>query len=192
MRTARRMGIKTVAVFSDADRMAPHVRYADEAVNIGPASSAQSYLAADRIIDAALQTNADGVHPGYGFLSENPAFADKVISNGLTFIGPTAPAIKIMGNKLSAKKAVMKYDIPMVPGGDEAVKDVDMAVRMARVIGYPILIKASAGGGGKGMRVVHDEDKLASEMRRAQSEALSSFGDDAVFVEKIYCFTSTY
>jgi acetyl-CoA carboxylase biotin carboxylase subunit len=184
MRTARRMGIKTVAVYSEADRNAPHVRYADEAVLLGPAPSSQSYLVMDKIIAAALATGADGIHPGYGFLSENAVFASKVKTSGITFIGPNIHAIEVMGSKLAAKEAVLKYNIPMVPGIDKAVTDVEVAKQVAKEIGFPILIKASAGGGGKGMRIVENMEELPSQMERAISEAMSAFGDGSVFVEK--------
>ncbi|MFT6708688.1 MAG: acetyl/propionyl-CoA carboxylase alpha subunit, partial [Flavobacteriales bacterium] len=184
MSTARQMGIKTVAVYSEADRNAPHVRYADEAVLLGPAPSSESYLVMDKIIAAAKATGADGIHPGYGFLSENAVFANKVTANGITFIGPNTHAIEVMGSKLAAKEAVLKYDIPMVPGIDKAVTDVEVAKKVAKDIGFPILIKASAGGGGKGMRVVENMEELPSQMERAISEAISAFGDGSVFVEK--------
>ena len=184
MRTARRMGIKTVAVYSEADRGAPHVRYADEAVLLGPAPSNQSYLVMDKVIDAAKATGADGIHPGYGFLSENAQFAQRVTDAGLIFIGPDPHAIEVMGNKLAAKEAVAKYDIPMVPGIEEAITDVELAGRIGDEVGYPILIKAAAGGGGKGMRIVNGRDELREGMERAISEAQSAFGDGSVFIEK--------
>lgn len=184
MRTIRKMGIQSVAVFSDVDRNAPHVLFADEAVCIGPAPSAQSYLNADKIIAVAKELGADAIHPGYGFLSENAEFATKVEEAGINFIGPTPEAMRIMGSKLSAKKSVRKYNIPMVPGIDEAIEDVTIAKEIAEKIGYPILIKASGGGGGKGMRVVENENELEEQMQRAISEASSSFGDGAVFIEK--------
>lgn len=184
MRTAKKMGIKTVAVYSEADRDAPHVRFADEAVCLGPPPSNQSYLLGDKIIAFAKQLNVDGIHPGYGFLSENADFAEAVEKNGLIFIGPKSHAIKVMGSKLAAKEAVKEYDIPMVPGIEEAIDDVDKALNIAREIGFPILIKASAGGGGKGMRVVNQEKDLESQMKRAISEATSAFGDGSVFIEK--------
>ncbi len=184
MRTAKKMGIKTVAVFSEADRNAPHVRFADEAVCIGPAPSNQSYLLGDKIIEVAKSLNVDGIHPGYGFLSENADFAEAVEKAGLTFIGPKSKAIKVMGSKLAAKDAVKAYDIPMVPGIDEAVTDVAYAEKIAKEIGYPILIKASAGGGGKGMRIVEKEADITEQMQRAISEAESAFGDGSVFIEK--------
>ncbi|UBZ14663.1 acetyl-CoA carboxylase biotin carboxylase subunit [Flagellimonas marinaquae] len=184
MKTVKKMGIKTVAVFSEADRNAPHVLLADEAVCIGEAPSNKSYLRGDKIIEVAKSLQVDGIHPGYGFLSENADFAEAVENNGITFIGPKSKAIKIMGSKLAAKETVKEYDIPMVPGIDEAITDVDKAKEIAREVGYPILIKASAGGGGKGMRIVEKEEDLESGMKRAISEATSAFGDGSVFVEK--------
>ncbi len=184
MKTLKKMGIATVAVYSDADRSSPHVLFADEAVNIGPPPSSESYLRGERIIRAALDTGASGIHPGYGFLSENAGFASQVEEAGLVFIGPTPESMRIMGSKLAAKECVKKYNIPMVPGLDQAVTDITAAKKVANDIGYPILIKASAGGGGKGMRVVHDEKDFDEQMKRAGSEALSSFGDGSVFIEK--------
>ncbi|MDX2134871.1 MAG: acetyl-CoA carboxylase biotin carboxylase subunit [Saprospiraceae bacterium] len=184
MRTARRMGIQTVAVYSEADRHAPHVRFADEAVCIGPPPSAQSYLRGDKIVEAALATGAQGIHPGYGFLSENAQFAQMVENAGIAFIGPSPFSINVMGSKLAAKEAVKHFNVPMVPGIDEAVSDVAVAKKVAAEVGYPVLIKASAGGGGKGMRVVENEADLQEQMERAISEATSAFGDGSVFVEK--------
>lgn len=184
MKTAKRMGIKTVAVYSTADRNSPHVRFADEAVLIGKAPSNQSYLLGTKIIDVAKNLNVDAIHPGYGFLSENADFAEACEANNIIFIGPKSKAIKIMGSKLAAKEAVKHYDIPMVPGIDEAITDVDKAQAIAKEIGFPILIKASAGGGGKGMRVVEKASELESQMKRAISEATSAFGDGSVFIEK--------
>ena len=184
MRSARKMGIKTVAVFSEADRGAPHVLFADEAVLLGPAPSSESYLVMEKILDAAKNTNSDAIHPGYGFLSENAIFAQKVEEAGITFIGPRPHAIRIMGSKLAAKEAVKGYDIPMVPGIEEAITDVELAKKIAQEIGFPILIKASAGGGGKGMRVVQNVEELPEQMDRAISEAISAFGDGSVFIEK--------
>ena len=184
MRTARRMGIKTVAVYSEADRHTPHVRFADEAILLGPAPSNQSYLRGDKIIEIAKQLGVDGIHPGYGFLSENAGFARAVKEAGITFIGPSAESMEIMGSKLGAKEAVKKYNIPMVPGTEGAISDIPEAKKIAAEIGYPILIKASAGGGGKGMRVVENEEEFDEQMTRAVSEAISSFGDGAVFIEK--------
>ncbi len=184
MKTAQKMGIKTVAVFSTVDRNAPHVKFADEAVCIGEAPSSESYLKGNKIIKVAKDLNVDAIHPGYGFLSENPAFAELCEENNITFIGPRSKAIKIMGSKLAAKEAVKAYDIPMVPGIDEAITDAKKAKAIANDIGYPILIKASAGGGGKGMRIVNKEGDLESQMNRAISEATSAFGDGSVFIEK--------
>ena len=184
MRTAKKMGIQTVAVYSEADRNAPHVKFADEAVCLGPPPSNQSYLLGDKIIQIAKELDVDAIHPGYGFLSENADFAEAVEKNGLTFIGPKSHAIRVMGSKLAAKETVKKYDIPMVPGIDEAITDVNKALKIAKEIGFPILIKASAGGGGKGMRIVEKEADLESQMKRAISEATSAFGDGSVFIEK--------
>lgn len=184
MKTAQKMGIKTVAVYSTADRNSPHVKFADEAVLIGEAPSNKSYLLGDKIIEVAKDLNVDGIHPGYGFLSENADFAEKVEKNGITWIGPGSKAIKVMGSKLAAKDAVKKYKIPMVPGIDEAITDTNEAKRISKEIGFPILIKASAGGGGKGMRIVEREKDLEDQMKRAISEAESAFGDGSVFIEK--------
>ncbi|WP_306013294.1 MULTISPECIES: acetyl-CoA carboxylase biotin carboxylase subunit [unclassified Allomuricauda] len=184
MKTVKKMGIKTVAVYSEVDRNAPHVLFADEAVRIGEAPSNKSYLKGDKIIEVAKKLQVDGIHPGYGFLSENADFAEAVENSGITFIGPKSKAIRIMGSKLAAKEAVKAYDIPMVPGIDEAISDVAKAHEIANEVGYPVLIKASAGGGGKGMRIVEKEEDLESGMKRAISEATSAFGDGSVFVEK--------
>ncbi len=184
MRTAKEMGIATVAVFSEADRNALFVRFADEAVCIGPPPSNQSYLKADKIIEVAKEKGAEGIHPGYGFLSENAEFARKVKKAGLTLIGPSPEAMEVMGSKLAAKAAVKNYDIPMVPGTDEAVTDIAEAEKIAAEIGYPILVKASAGGGGKGMRIVEKAADFKSQMERAVSEAESAFGDGSVFIER--------
>lgn len=184
MRTCKEMGIATVAVYSEADRSAPFVRYADQAVCIGAAPSNQSYLKMDKIIAAALQTGAEGIHPGYGFLSENAAFAEAVAAAGITFIGPRPHAIRMMGSKLAAKEAAQKYNIPLVPGTASAITDLNEAKQTAQNIGFPVLIKASAGGGGKGMRMVERLEDFEEQMGRAQSEALSAFGDGSVFIEK--------
>lgn len=184
MRSAKELGIKTVAIYSEADRNALHVRYADEAVCVGPPPSNQSYLKGDEIINICHRLGVDAIHPGYGFLSENADFARTVTEAGLIFIGPSPEAIEVMGSKLAAKQAVAKYDIPLVPGTAEAITDVNAAKSMATDIGYPILIKASAGGGGKGMRIVENEAEFEEQMERAVSEAQSAFGDGAVFIEK--------
>ncbi len=184
MRSCREMGIKTVAVYSEADRNAPFVKYADEAVCIGPPPSNQSYLLGDKIIDVSLQLNVDGIHPGYGFLSENADFADKVKKAGLVFIGPSPEAMRIMGDKLSAKAAAKKYKIPMVPGSEGAISSVKEGKEVAIATGFPILIKASAGGGGKGMRIVENIEEFEEQMKLAVSEATSAFGDGSVFIER--------
>lgn len=184
MRSAREMGIKTVAVYSEADRFSPHVRYADEAVLLGPPPSGQSYLLGDKIIDVCKQLQVDGIHPGYGFLSENAAFCEKVTAAGIQFIGPSPEAITVMGSKLAAKNAVAKFNVPLVPGTEEAITDIEKAKLTAAEIGFPILIKASAGGGGKGMRIVSKIEEFEEQMKMAQGEARSAFGDDAVFIEK--------
>ncbi|MCS6981916.1 MAG: acetyl-CoA carboxylase biotin carboxylase subunit [Flavobacteriales bacterium] len=183
-RTCHRLGIGVVAVYSEADRWALHVEMADEAVCIGPPPSTQSYLNIPAILEAARITGADAIHPGYGFLSENPVFARAVRDAGLIFIGPSAESMEIMGSKIAAKRAVAAYGIPLVPGTIEPVDNVEEAVKIAAEIGYPVLIKASAGGGGKGMRVVWDEGEFEENLARAQSEALSAFGDKSVFLEK--------
>ena len=184
MRTAREMGIQTVAIYSEADRDAPHVQYADQAVCVGPPPSSESYLQADKILDICEELEVDAIHPGYGFLSENAAFARAVHDRGLIFIGPSPEAIEVMGDKLAAKKAVQTYDVPMVPGVNHAITDPEEGKRIAEQVGYPVLIKASAGGGGKGMRVVEKPEDLVEQMERAISEATSAFGDGSVFVEK--------
>ncbi len=184
MRSASEMGIKTVAVYSEADRNALHVRFADEAIYIGLPPSSESYLCIDKIIDAAKRSKADAVHPGYGFLSENEKFATSLKDAGIIFIGPSPEAIAIMGSKLAAKEAVAKFNVPLVPGTSEPITDVSKAKTIAAQIGYPVLIKASAGGGGKGMRIVNGEASFEEQMDRAISEAVSAFGDGSVFIEK--------
>ena len=184
MRSAKEMNIKTVAIYSEADRNAPFVRYADEAVYVGPPPSAESYLLGDKIIQICKDLNVDGIHPGYGFLSENSEFVQKTAEAGITFIGPSPKSIELMGDKLKAKETVKAYDIPMVPGTDHAISDIPAAKKIAKEIGFPILIKASAGGGGKGMRVVENEEEFEEQMDRAVSEAISSFGNGEVFIEK--------
>ena len=185
LRTAREMGLATVAVYSEADAHAPFVRAAHEAVCVGPAPSSESYLVIDNILAAAKETGADAIHPGYGFLSENAEFAEAVEKAGIRFVGPHPHAIRVMGSKLAAKEAVAKRNIPMVPGTDGAISNAEEAMQEAERIGFPLLIKASAGGGGKGMRAVHDPKDLADELQRAISEAERSFGDGAVFIERL-------
>ena len=184
MRSAREMGIQTVAIYSEADRNSPHVRYADEAVCVGPPASSQSYLLGDKIIEICKDLNVDGIHPGYGFLSENGAFADQVEQAGITFIGPSSHSMRVMGDKLAAKEAAKEFDIPLVPGTEGAISDMDEAHRVSKEIGFPVLIKASAGGGGKGMRIVHEESELEQQLQSAVSEATSAFGNGEVFIEK--------
>ena len=183
-RSLKECGIRTVAVYSEADRLSPHVRYADQCVCIGPAHATESYLRQENIINAALSTGADAIHPGYGFLSENPAFAQAVVDAGLIFIGPTPAAIRTMGSKLEAKRAAAAFGVPLVPGTSEPVHDPLEAQRIATAIGFPVLIKASAGGGGKGMRIVHTQEEFFPQLERARSEAKAAFGDDSVFIEK--------
>ena len=178
------MGISTVAIYSEADRDSKHVQMADEAFCVGPAPSAESYLQAAKIIQICKDNNVDGIHPGYGFLSENADFVKAVKNAGITFIGPSPEAIDLMGSKIASKQAVEKYGVPLVPGINHAVEDITEAADVANQIGYPVLVKASAGGGGKGMRIVHDPKDLESQMRTAQSEAKSAFGDRSVFIEK--------
>ncbi len=184
MQGLREMGLGTVAVYSDVDRTALHVLMADEAVEIGPAPAAESYLVGERIIAAARATGAGAIHPGYGFLSENGGFARAVEEAGLVFIGPTAETMEVMGDKLSARRRMIAAGVPVVPGTEEAVTDPEEAVRIAGELGYPVLLKASAGGGGKGMRVVNEDGDMASALRRTMGEAGASFGNDAIFVEK--------
>ena len=184
MRTCKKLGISSVAIYSEVDKNAPFVKYADESVLVGPAPSNKSYLNQEKIINESLRLGVDAIHPGYGFLSENAEFASKVLASGMVFIGPSASAIEIMGDKLSAKNAVMNYDIPMVPGLNSAVTDLNEAKESAEKIGFPILIKASAGGGGKGMRIVENKSEFESQMKRAVSEAENAFGNGAVFIEK--------
>lgn len=184
MRTARRLGIKTVAVYSDADADALHVREADEAVHIGAAASAESYLVADKIVAACKSTGAQAVHPGYGFLSENAAFAERLAAEGIVFVGPPTGAITAMGDKIASKLLAAAAGVNTIPGYNDVVRDSAHAVEIAEGIGYPVMLKASAGGGGKGMRVAYDNDQCREGFERATSEARSSFGDDRVFIEK--------
>ena len=184
MRSVCEMGIATVAIYSEADRNSPHVKFADEAVCVGPAPSSESYLDIDKIISFCKKLNVDGVHPGYGFLSENPEFARALEKAGIELIGPSARSMEVMGDKLAAKEAVKSYNIPMVPGTEGEVTDFQEAIAVAKEIGFPVLIKAAAGGGGKGMRTVHREEDLEEQMQLAVSEARSAFGNGAVFVER--------
>ncbi len=184
IRACRELGVKTVAVYSDADANAPHVRYADEAVHIGPPPSAQSYLLGDKIIEAAKKTGAQAIHPGYGFLSEREWFARAVRDAGLVFIGPPAEAIAALGSKTAARTLAVANDVPVVPGTTEAIETAEDAIKIAEQYGYPVLLKAAAGGGGKGMRVVRSADELAPSFDSAKREALNAFGDDAVYLEK--------
>ncbi len=184
MRTARRLGIGTVAVYSEADASAPHVRFADESVLIGPAPTAQSYLRIDAILDAARKTGADAVHPGYGFLSENAAFANALAAESIAFVGPPASAISAMGDKVESKRIATAAGVSTIPGHADVIGSEDEAVAIAREIGFPVMIKAAAGGGGKGMRIAHDDAGAREGFARSTSEARSSFGDDRVFIEK--------
>jgi acetyl-CoA carboxylase biotin carboxylase subunit len=184
MRSVKEMGIAVVAVYSEIDKNSLFVKFADEAYLLGPSPSSESYLRGDKIIEIAKNCGAEAIHPGYGFLSENAGFARKVKAAGLILIGPSPEAMEMMGSKLAAKAAVKKYNIPMVPGTDEAIKDIQKAKDLADQIGYPILIKASAGGGGKGMRIVEEPKDFVENMDRAISEAQSAFGDGSVFIER--------
>ena len=184
IRTARKMGIKTVAVYSDADREALHVREADEAVHIGPAPSSQSYIVIDRILDAVRTSGADAVHPGYGFLSENAVFAAALEKAGVIFIGPPVGAIEAMGDKITSKKIAAEAGVSTVPGHMGLIADADEAVRISSQIGYPVMIKASAGGGGKGMRIAWNDTEAREGFQSSKNEAKSSFGDDRIFIEK--------
>lgn len=184
MKTCKAMGISTVAIYSEADKETPFVTFADEAVCVGPPPSAESYLLGDKILQVCKDLGVDGVHPGYGFLSENADFTRKATEAGITFIGPSPEAMEVMGSKLAAKAAVKKYGIPMVPGVDEAITDVEESLKKAKEIGFPILVKASAGGGGKGMRVVEKAEEFVEQMNRAIGEAESAFGDGSVFIER--------
>ena len=184
MRTAQKLGISVVAVYSEADANAPHVKLADEAVLLGPAASSESYLKADKVIEAALTTGAEAIHPGYGFLSENAGFVEAVKKAGLVFIGPELHAIRVMGDKIESKALAISAGVSCVPGTDGAVSTIEDAQAAAAEIGYPVMVKASAGGGGKGMRVIDDETQMAEGMRAAMTEARNAFGDDRVFIEK--------
>ncbi|MGB2448537.1 MAG: acetyl-CoA carboxylase biotin carboxylase subunit, partial [Parvibaculales bacterium] len=184
IKSARAMGIKTVAVYSDADALALHVREADEAVHIGGAPAAESYLVIDKILDAIKQTGAQAVHPGYGFLSENKAFAEALEKAGIAFIGPPAGAIEAMGDKITSKKLAAEAGVSTVPGHMGLIEDADEAIKIANQIGYPVMIKASAGGGGKGMRIAWNDDEAREGFQSSKNEAAASFGDDRIFIEK--------
>lgn len=184
IRTCRELGIRTVAIYSEADAESLHVRMADEAVCVGPAASSQSYLKIDAIVDAALAVKAEAIHPGYGFLSESPEFARAVTSAGLTFIGPTAEAMEIMGSKTSARRAAVEAGVPIVPGTVEPLRSFEEASATAGKFGYPVMLKAAAGGGGKGMRLVTGENELRSAFETAQAEAAAAFGDSSLYLEK--------
>jgi acetyl-CoA carboxylase, biotin carboxylase subunit len=184
IRTARRMGVRTIAVYSEADADAPHVREADEAVLIGPAPARETYLVAEKILDAAKQTGAAAIHPGYGFLSENAKFADILDAHGITFIGPTADHIRIMGDKITAKKTAEALGIPVVPGSEGEITTDEDAAKIAKEIGFPVIIKATAGGGGRGMKVANNEEELSLALSTARSEAGAAFGNAAVYIEK--------
>ncbi len=184
MRSCREMGIKSVAVYSEADRTSMHVRYADEAYLIGPAPSAESYLVIDKIIEVAKSCGADAIHPGYGFLSENAEFSDRCKKEGIIFIGPSSYAIETMGDKITARKTMKNAQVPVVPGTSEPITDIDEAIKIIKDIGLPVMIKASAGGGGKGMRLVTKEEDIKSSVISAKSEAASAFSNDAVYIEK--------
>ncbi len=184
IRACAEMNIATVAVYSDADRGALHVRMADEAVHIGPSPSRESYLVIDTIIRAAKRTAADAIHPGYGFLAENAAFAKACADAALTFIGPSPKAIALMGSKVESRRAVSRFGVPMVPGTVDPVEREDEARSIAASVGYPIMLKASAGGGGKGLRLVRSDAELTEALRNTRAEAMAAFGDSAVYIEK--------
>jgi len=184
MRSCREMGIEVVAVYSDADRTAPHVLFADEAYHIGPAPSTESYLNHAKILEVAQSSGAEAIHPGYGFLSENTDFASEVEKAGITFIGPPAEAIKTMGDKTMARQSMLRTDVPVVPGTEEPIDDLEQALSIAKRIGFPVLIKAAGGGGGKGMRIVESAEAFNDAVGKAQRESGSAFGDDRVYIEK--------
>lgn len=184
MRSCREMGIRTVAVFSEADRTARHVLYADEACLIGPAASRESYLNIDKIIMAAKRHGVDAIHPGYGFLSENSEFARRCRQEGIIFIGPDPETMDAMGDKISARKHMIAAGVPVVPGTEQPLQSVEEAKEICNKIGYPVMLKASMGGGGKGMRLIHSEDEVEEAYNTARSESMSSFGDDTVYLEK--------
>ena len=184
MRSCREMGIRTVAVFSEADRTSRHVMYADEAYLIGPAIAANSYLNIEKIIEVAKEARADAIHPGYGFLSENATFARRCEEEGIIFIGPRPETIEMMGDKIEARKCMEKAGVPIVPGTEEPLQSVEEAIELCNKIGYPVMLKASMGGGGKGMRLIHNEGEVEEAYNMARSDSLSSFGDNTVYLEK--------
>lgn len=184
MRTCREMEIMTVAIYSTPDATAPHVLFADESVWVGEASSSESYLDIDKVIGAAKKTGADAIHPGYGFLSENGQFSNRCKDEGIIFIGPSAESIRLMGDKTAARDLMGKAGVPCPPGTKDAMEDVDVALKVAKDVGFPVLVKAAAGGGGKGMRIVHNEEDFPGSVKAAQSEARNAFGDDRVYIEK--------
>ena len=184
IKSARQMGIATVAVYSEADRFGLHVSLADEAVCLGPPAASESYLVIDKIIEACRETGAQAVHPGYGFLSENAEFAQRLSEAGFVFIGPGTHAITCMGDKITSKKLAREAGVNTIPGYSDVIADADHAVEIARKVGYPVMLKASAGGGGKGMRVARNDDECREGFLRATNEAASAFGDQRVFIEK--------
>ena len=188
IRSCREMGIHTVAVFSDADRTSMHVRYAGEAYHIGASPSNESYLKIDKILEVAKLSGADAIHPGYGFLSENAEFSRRCKEEGIIFIGPSPEAILGMGDKITARRTMIKAGVPVVPGTTDAVSSEEEALETIRQIGLPVMIKASAGGGGKGMRLVKEESQILNSLRGARSEAKTAFGNDAVYIEKYIDF----
>src|SRR3990172_5530240 len=184
IRACRELNIKTVAVYSEVDKSALHVRFADEAYPVGAPESKHSYLAREKILDVARQSGAAAIHPGYGFLAENPTFAQRVLDGGFVFIGPGPHAMQLMGDKTAARKKMQQSGVPVVPGMDAALNNETEAIKIADQFGYPVLLKAAAGGGGKGMRIVKQESEMASAFRAASSEAGSAFGDNRIYIEK--------
>ena len=184
IKTAKKMGIKTVAIYSDADRNALHVKMADEAVHIGPAPANQSYIVIEKVMDAIKQTGAEAVHPGYGFLSENAKFAEALEAAGVAFIGPPKGAIEKMGDKITSKKLAQEANVSTVPGYMGLIEDADEAVKISNEVGYPVMLKASAGGGGKGMRIAWNDREACEGFQSSKNEAANSFGDDRIFIEK--------
>eukprot|EP01034_Spumella_vulgaris_P045647 gene45646-biopygen38847 len=185
IRTARAMGVRTIAVYSDADAKALHVRQADEAVHIGPSPARESYLVGEKIIATAKATGAEAIHPGYGFLSENGDFADAVVAAGLIFIGPSGDAIRLLGDKVAARAVAEKAGVPTVPGSDGRISSLTEALAVTERTGFPVMIKAAAGGGGRGIRIVNDPAELETQFPQASAEALASFGDGGLYLEKV-------